>query len=192
MTRHLYKHLLGWPVTFEDLRVQDEDYYNSLKKFPVYNSEDLAALCLDFTILEETFGLRSTVELIPNGSNIDVTVDNLPQYLEAVLMYRTLNRCKPQITELMLGFFDVIPEPALTVFDPNELESIFSWEILHFYLLLGGSAVSACGSFRHRNSSRAFAAGGVRVDVCEVGWSTGVPVYSPSLYTDSKIGRAHV
>jgi len=124
MTRHLYKHLLGWPVTFEDLKSQDEDYYNSLKKFPTYSDEELAALCLDFTVSEETFGMRSTVELVPNGSDIDVTTDNLQEYLEAVLMYRTLNRCKPQITELMLGFFDIVPEPALAVFDPNELELI--------------------------------------------------------------------
>jgi hypothetical protein len=32
------------------------------------------------------------------------------------------NRTRPQLTELLLGFFNVIPEPALTVFDANELE----------------------------------------------------------------------
>ena len=52
----------------------------------------------------------------------EVTAENLPQYLESNLRYRMLDRTKPQITELLLGFFDVIPEPALTVFDPNELE----------------------------------------------------------------------
>merc|ERR1712224_953394 len=122
MVRHLYKHILGWPITFEDLEAQDEEYYNSLKKFPTM--EDLSILCLDFTVTEETLGVRNDVELIPGGNMKEVTAENLPQYLEANLKYRMLNRCKPQTTELMLGFFDIIPEPALTVFDPNELELI--------------------------------------------------------------------
>lgn len=54
----------------------------------------------------------------------EVNSENLPQYLEANLRYRMLDRTKPQLTELLLGFFDIIPEPALTVFDANELELI--------------------------------------------------------------------
>merc|ERR1712232_26116 len=120
MVRHLYKHLLGWPITFEDLEAQDEGYYNSLKKFTTM--EDLSIMCLDFTITEETLGVRRDVELIPGGNMKEVTVDNLPEYLIANLQYRMLDRVKPQFTEIMLGFFDIIPEQALTVFDPNELE----------------------------------------------------------------------
>jgi len=33
-----------------------------------------------------------------------------------------LDRIRPQLTELLLGFFDVIPEPLLTIFDYQELE----------------------------------------------------------------------
>lgn len=124
MVRHLYKHLLGWPITFEDLQAQDEEYYQSLKKFTEMGDEDISHLCLDFTVAEETLGVRRDVELVPGGKDIEVTKANLPQYMEAILKYRMLGRTKPQITELLLGFFDVIPEPALTVFDPNELELI--------------------------------------------------------------------
>ena len=28
MVRHMYKHILGWPVMFEDLKLPDEEYYN--------------------------------------------------------------------------------------------------------------------------------------------------------------------
>merc|ERR1712232_1284689 len=69
-------------------------------------------------------GVRRDVELIPGGNMKEVTAENLPQYLEANLRYRLLDRTKPQLRELLLGFFDVVPEPALTVFDPNELELI--------------------------------------------------------------------
>ena len=54
----------------------------------------------------------------------EVTNENLSEYLEANIKYRMFGRTLPQLTELLLGFFDVIPEPALKVFDANELELI--------------------------------------------------------------------
>jgi len=122
MVRHLYKHLLGWPITFDDLEAQDEEYYTSLKKFTTM--KDPSIMCLDFTVTEETLGVRKDIELVPGGDMKEVTSENLSEYLEANLKYRMLNQIKPQITELMLGLFDIIPEAALTVFDPNELELI--------------------------------------------------------------------
>lgn len=124
MVRYLYKHILGWPITFDDLKDQDEEFFQSLIHFTSMSEEEISALCLDFTLAEETLGLRRDVELTAGGREIEVTKENLPQYLEAVLKYRTLDRTKYQTTELLLGFFDVIPEPALTVFDPSELELI--------------------------------------------------------------------
>lgn len=122
MVRYLYKHLLGWPITFDDLATQDEEYYNALKK--ITTMEDPSCLCLDFTVTEDCLGIHKDIELVPGGSMKEVTAENVVEYMEANLKYRMLHKCKPQITELMLGFFDIIPEPALTVFDPNELELI--------------------------------------------------------------------
>jgi HECT-domain (ubiquitin-transferase) len=45
----------------------------------------------------------------------------LDEYLDAILRYRMLGRTKPQLAELLLGFFDIIPEPVLAVFDTSEL-----------------------------------------------------------------------
>ena len=120
MVRHIYKHLLGWPITFEDLEHQDEQYYQSLKKLT--NTDDVSILCLDFTATEERLGVRTEVDLIEDGAMKEVTNVNLAQYLEANLKYRMLDRTKPQLLELLLGFYDVVPEPALTVFDFQELE----------------------------------------------------------------------
>lgn len=123
MARHIYKHLLGWPITFEDLKAQDKQYYTSMQKLSTMK-EDLSLMCLDFTVTEKILGVRKEFEMVPGGSTMEVNSANLPQYLETNLKYRMLNRCKSQITELMLGFLDIIPEPALTVFDPNELELV--------------------------------------------------------------------
>lgn len=122
MVCYLYKHILGWPVTFEDLQLVDQDVYSNMKKLLTLSEEELEYACLDFTVTENFMDQRRTVDLVPNGSNIDVTTENLPEYLEAMLKYRLIDRIKPQLTELLLGFFDVIPEPLMTIFDFQELE----------------------------------------------------------------------
>eukprot|EP00549_Striatella_unipunctata_P018746 CAMPEP_0118725672 /NCGR_PEP_ID=MMETSP0800-20121206/33270_1 /TAXON_ID=210618 ORGANISM="Striatella unipunctata, Strain CCMP2910" /NCGR_SAMPLE_ID=MMETSP0800 /ASSEMBLY_ACC=CAM_ASM_000638 /LENGTH=680 /DNA_ID=CAMNT_0006634397 /DNA_START=78 /DNA_END=2120 /DNA_ORIENTATION=+ len=124
MVQHLYKHILGWPVTFGDLEVVDEEYYNNLKQLVdmAKQGEDLSMLFLDFTTSNEVMGTREEVELVPGGANVEVTNENFPEYLEANLKYRMMDRVKDQLNELLLGFFDVIPEPILTIFDFQELE----------------------------------------------------------------------
>jgi len=120
LEKYIYKHLLGWPITFEDLKEQDEDYYSSCKK--LVGMDDVSLMCLDFTATEESLGVREEIELCQGGSLKEVNNDNLGQYLEANLRYRMLDRVNLPLCELLLGFFDVIPEPALTVFDSQELE----------------------------------------------------------------------
>ena len=123
MVDYLYKHLLGWPVTFEDLQSADENVYSNLKKLFEMTREDIANMCLDFTLQEETMlGVKNEVELVKDGKNMEVTVDNLDEYMEANLKYRLMDKILPQLTELLLGFFDVIPEALITIFDYRELE----------------------------------------------------------------------
>ncbi|KAL3774838.1 hypothetical protein ACHAW5_007959 [Stephanodiscus triporus] len=120
MVRHMYKHILGWPVMFEDLKLPDEEYYNSLKSsLEVENVDDL---CVDFTFTENALGENRVVELMEGGKDVPVTNQNLPEFLEANLKYHLMDRVKPQLTELLLGFYDVIPESLLTIFDFQELE----------------------------------------------------------------------
>lgn len=120
----MYKHILGWPITFRDLEHVDEDYYNNLKQVKqlAESGEDLSMLCLDFTTTIEVMGVKETVDLIENGADVEVDNDNFSKYLEACFRYRMVDRIKPQVKELLLGFFDVIPEPLLTIFDFQELE----------------------------------------------------------------------
>lgn len=124
MVHFIYKHMLGWPITFKDIESIDEEYYSSLKQLQqlVDNGEDLSLMCVDFTAQEDTMGIKEEVELIPGGKDIEVDNTNFPEYLEACLRYRMLDKVKAQLNELLLGFFDVIPEPLLTVFDFQELE----------------------------------------------------------------------
>jgi hypothetical protein len=124
MVKHIYKHILGWPIQFKDLESVDEEYYNNLRQLQQLADagEDLEMLCLDFTINQEIMGTKSIVELIKDGGDVEVNNDNFPEYLEACLKYKLMDHVKMQLNELLLGFFDVIPEPLLTIFDFQELE----------------------------------------------------------------------
>jgi HECT-domain (ubiquitin-transferase) len=124
MAHFLYKHMLGWPIVFRDINTVDEEYYSSLKQLQelAQNGEDISMLCLDFSTTQEVMGVKEVIDLIENGQDIEVDNDNFLEYLEACFKYRMLERIKPQLNELLLGFYDVIPEPLLTVFDFQELE----------------------------------------------------------------------
>ena len=118
----LYKHMCGWPCQFADLEQVDRKLYDHLKTRLDLDSSIIEFMCLDFTVTEESMGVRQEVELVPGGADIDVTVDNLPEYMEAILQYKMMGQTKLQLCELLLGFFDVIPEPILTIFGFQELE----------------------------------------------------------------------
>jgi len=124
MVQYIYKHMLGWPIMFKDLNLIDEEYYNNLKQLQnmVDSDQDVETLCLDFTTMEETMGVKEEIELEVGGKDKDVTNDNFPEYMESCLTHKLLTRVHEPLTELLLGFYDVIPEPLLTVFDFQELE----------------------------------------------------------------------
>ena len=116
----LYKHLMGWPVTLRDLEHIDEQIYRNL--LDLLDIDNLEDICLDFVITEDHLGVAETVELVAGGADITVTNSNLPHYLESQLKYRTLTRVKNQLAELLRGFYDVVPEPLLSILDFQELE----------------------------------------------------------------------
>jgi HECT-domain (ubiquitin-transferase) len=124
MAHYIHKHMLGWPVAFKDLASIDKECYNTLSQLQelVQNGEDLSKLCLYFTTVEEVMGVKETIELVAGGAEIQVDNNNFPDYLEACFKYHMLDRTMPQLKELLLGFFDVIPEPLIAVFDFQELE----------------------------------------------------------------------
>mmetsp|Transcript_23017 Transcript_23017/g.35513 ORF Transcript_23017/g.35513 Transcript_23017/m.35513 type:complete len:720 (+) Transcript_23017:214-2373(+) len=122
--RHMYKHILGWPITLADMEFIDQEVYNSLVQTKEYqqNGCDVEDYCLDFTIMEEVMGERKVIELCPNGAEVDLTNENLGEFMEANMRYRLLDVTKEQTMSILLGFYDVIPESLMTIFDFNEVE----------------------------------------------------------------------
>lgn len=77
-------------------------------------------LALDFTLP----GYES-IELIPNGSNVTVTIDNVSQYVQCVIDYTVGTGVRSQIDAFREGFSQVFPYNALKAFTPDELVMLF-------------------------------------------------------------------
>jgi hypothetical protein len=120
LVQPLYKHLMGWPVNMKDLEHIDDQIFRNLMDLLTF--DDVGVLYLEFVVDEDKLGITDTVDLVPNGSEIVVDNSNLPMYLEAQLKYRTMGRISKQLTEFLRGFYDVVPEPLLSVFDFQEIE----------------------------------------------------------------------
>ncbi|CAN0122907.1 unnamed protein product [Ascophyllum nodosum] len=120
LVRPLYKHLLGWPIAFSDLEHVDHFTHESLIKMT--ELDDVEVCCLDFTVTEDRLGSMQVVDLKEGGAEVDVTNENIGEYVELVLKHRLLVRMRDQLTAFLVGFYDVIPEALLSVFDFQELE----------------------------------------------------------------------
>jgi len=123
----LYKMMLRKKVMVQDMEGVDAEVYNSLN-WMLENSID-GVLDLTFSADDERFGEVVTVDLKPNGRNIEVTDENKKEYVELFSQWKIVDRVQEQLKAFMDGFNELIPEDLVTVFDERELE-----------LLIGGIA----------------------------------------------------
>uniref|UniRef100_A0A1A8G266 HECT-type E3 ubiquitin transferase n=1 Tax=Nothobranchius korthausae TaxID=1143690 RepID=A0A1A8G266_9TELE len=117
--RPFYKMMLQKPITLQDMESVDSEYLNSLKWILVNDPEDLD---LRFTIDEELFGETHQHDLKPDGSEIVVTNINKKEYINLVIQWRFVNRIQKQMMAFKEGFFELIPQDLIKIFDENELE----------------------------------------------------------------------
>ncbi|VVT55351.1 uncharacterized protein SAPINGB_P004553 [Magnusiomyces paraingens] len=117
---------MGYRNSFDDLYSFDPELYENLIKLYNYpgNVEDLM---LDFSINQEVgHGLKSVVELKPNGANIPVTNANRLEYIHAVANYK-LNIVLHQQTSLFLqGLSVILPPRWLSMFNAREIQMLIS------------------------------------------------------------------
>ncbi|XP_072134563.1 E3 ubiquitin-protein ligase NEDD4-like isoform X1 [Mobula birostris] len=117
--RPLYKMMLQKPITLQDMESVDSEYYNSLMWILENDPTDLD---LRFVVDEELFGQTQQHELKPNGSEILVTNKNKKEYIHLVMQWRFVNRIQEQMNAFKEGFFELIPQDLIRIFDENELE----------------------------------------------------------------------
>ncbi|KAL2392303.1 putative ubiquitin fusion degradation protein C12B10.01c [Exophiala dermatitidis] len=77
-------------------------------------------LMLDFTLPG-----YPGIELIENGSNVTVTIDNVQKYIDRVLDLSLGSGVRPQIEAFQAGFSEVFSYSSLKAFTPDELVMLF-------------------------------------------------------------------
>ncbi|KAL4837295.1 hypothetical protein H8958_019338 [Nasalis larvatus] len=117
--RPFYKMMLHKPITLHDMESVDSEYYNSLRWIL---ENDPTELDLRFIIDEELFGQTHQHELKNGGSEIVVTNKNKKEYIYLVIQWRFVNRIQKQMAAFKEGFFELIPQDLIKIFDENELE----------------------------------------------------------------------
>ncbi len=106
------------PALLDDLESLDSALYKHLSF--LRGCEDVESLCLNFTYtqdLEMSTGEKKEVELIPRGSELDVTSRNRFKYIYLVSNYLLNRRIRPQSDAFLKGFHSVIPAHRLRFFN---------------------------------------------------------------------------
>jgi len=66
------------------------------------------------------------VELKQNGANINVTEENKHEYVQAVAKMRMTTGIQEQIDAFLKGFYELIPQSLIQIFNEKELELLIS------------------------------------------------------------------
>uniref|UniRef100_K3X482 HECT-type E3 ubiquitin transferase n=1 Tax=Globisporangium ultimum (strain ATCC 200006 / CBS 805.95 / DAOM BR144) TaxID=431595 RepID=K3X482_GLOUD len=119
----LLKIILGLPITFSDLAYFDPAAYKSM--LWIRENDGVGNLGLDFSVTEmNSGGIFATVDLVPNGQQIEVTDENKHEYLECKLRYLLFESVAPQLYVFLKGLYEVVPQELLMLFDPEELDYV--------------------------------------------------------------------
>jgi E3 ubiquitin-protein ligase NEDD4 len=125
--RPFYKLLLGKQISLEDILYFDPEYHKNLQY--VLDTEGGGEIvCADFTYEEELpdGGGYRTIELKPNGAEIDVTDENKQEWIRLLIQSKYVNTVKKQTTAIIKGINEVFPIKHLSRFQPLELELLIS------------------------------------------------------------------
>lgn len=107
---------------------------NAIDQNPDLSAAQKVAMAEELTIencriddlgLDFTLPGYSTIELIPNGAHIAVTIDNVELYLERVIDMTLGSGVQRQVDAFRAGFTQVFPYSALSAFTPDELVMLF-------------------------------------------------------------------
>ncbi|KAJ6160693.1 hypothetical protein N7470_004089 [Penicillium chermesinum] len=103
----------------EDGTLTSEEKARAIKNI-VINEVRVEDLSLDFTLP----GYPS-IELVPGGSDISLTIHNVDQYVDRVIDMTLGSGVRHQVEAFCTGFSQVFPFTALRAFTPSELVMLF-------------------------------------------------------------------
>lgn len=122
-----YKMILKKKVNLQDMEGVDAEFHRTLTWTMENDITDV--IYSTFSVEDERFGEKVTVDLKPGGRDIEVTNENKKEYVELITEWRIQKRVDEQFNAFVTGFHELIPADLVNVFDERELE-----------LLIGGIA----------------------------------------------------
>ena len=136
------KAVLGYPITVDDLASVDPERCDNLRKMRGYSVEDLEQCGLTFEhdtemgqqdfVVDASKRQQVSIELKPDGANIEVTLDNLEEYLQLYADHHLIGAIREQVNAVRQGL-GVFLDDALMA----KLRACFT--VAEFQLLLCGA-----------------------------------------------------
>lgn len=117
--RDIKKYAIRKKEINEDPHLTPAQKVNLVEKIEI-GGVRLDHLCLDFTLPG-----YPNIELVPEGSHIYLSIDNVEDYLEKVIDATLGIGVRRQIDAFRAGFSVVFPYSALSAFTPDELVALF-------------------------------------------------------------------
>jgi len=111
-------------LDINNLKSLDPEYYQNLVS--LCKVDDVSDLSLTFSIDTDELGIKTEVDLKPNGRNILVTNDNYQEYIHRVAHYKLNVQMREQTREFKRGMSEVISPHWTNMFDSNELQTLIS------------------------------------------------------------------
>ncbi|XP_068992895.1 E3 ubiquitin-protein ligase UBR5 isoform X2 [Neodiprion pinetum] len=131
LNRHVIKYILARPIRFHDLAFFDSVIYESLRQLVVdAETKDSNSL---FSELDLTFSIDlcpeegvGSLELIPNGREIEVSASNIYDYVRKYAEVRMVKVQEKALEAMREGVFDVLPEGALDGLTSEDLRLLLN------------------------------------------------------------------
>jgi E3 ubiquitin-protein ligase HUWE1 len=117
--KSVFKSILKRKCSLSDLEETDVTYYNSLVAI---RDQTVADSDLTFEHEISELGDIKTIDLIPNGRNIDVTDKNKAQFIDLKVQVMLYGVIKAQLNALRDGLYEVIDTDLISIFTESELE----------------------------------------------------------------------
>lgn len=120
----MYKHILGRSVDYRDMEGIDPEYYNSLVW--MLNNDITDVIDQTFAVEADDFGQMKIIDLIPNGSEIQVTEENKVEYVRRITEQKLTKSIQDQIDAFLQGFYEIVPQELIQLFTDTELQLLIS------------------------------------------------------------------
>ena len=124
-SRIIYKLITNTPISYHDMEDYDPQFFKSIKIL-LENDYTGKDTYLTYSYNHDNFGQMEIVDLIENGRNVDVTESNKFDYVQKLCSAKLYDNIKPQVEALLKGFYEIIPQKLISIFNYNELELVIS------------------------------------------------------------------